>query len=65
VLVDAEVVMSWLDVPGGIDEHRLAAEIANEPQWVVFDDAVDEDEWAAHELEEISLAAAWWAWAHP
>jgi hypothetical protein len=52
--------MSWLDVPGVSDEHRLAAEIANEPQWVVFDDAVGEDAWAEQEVEEISLAAVRW-----
>lgn len=52
--------MSWLDVPGVSDEHRLAAEIANEPQWVVFDDAAGEDAWAEQELAEISLAAVRW-----
>jgi hypothetical protein len=52
--------MSWIDVPGASDEHRLAAEIANEPQWVVFDDVDGEDAWAEHEVEEISLAAIRW-----
>jgi hypothetical protein len=53
--------MAWMDERNGVDSHRLEAEIANEPQWVVFDDAGDEDCWAAWELEEFSLAAAWWA----
>jgi hypothetical protein len=44
----------------GVDAHRLQAEIANEPQWVVFDDPTDEDRWAARELEELSIVAAWW-----
>ena len=50
-----------LDARGGADAHRLAAEIANEPQWVVFDDAGEEDDWAAHEVAATVLAAAWWA----
>ena len=52
--------MAWLGERDGVDAHRLEVEIANEPQWVVFDDSDDEDRWAAHELEEIALAAAWW-----
>ena len=43
------------------DAHRLAAEIANEPQWIVFDDLEGEDDWTELELSELSLAAAWWA----
>ena len=42
------------------DAHRLEAEIANEPQWVVFDDPRDEDGWAAEELEELTVAIAVW-----
>jgi len=53
--------MAWMDERAGIDAHRLQAEIDNEPQWVVFDDPGDEDRWAAWELEEIALAALWWA----
>ncbi len=53
--------MAWLDER---DAHRLEAEIANEPQWVVFDDPSSEDSWASFELEEISLAAAWWVGLH-
>jgi hypothetical protein len=52
--------MAWMDERDGVDAHRLEAEIANEPQWVVFDDPSAEDRWAAHELEELSLVAAWW-----
>jgi hypothetical protein len=52
--------MAWLDQRDGIDAHRLEAEIANEPQWVVFHDPSDEDQWAAEELGELTLAAAWW-----
>ena len=52
--------MAWLGERDGIDAHRLEVEIANEPQWVVFDDSTDEDRWAAHELAEIELMAAWW-----
>ncbi len=52
--------MAWLDERDGIDAHRLEAEIANEPQWVVFDDSIDEDSWAAYELDELSRAAIWW-----
>ena len=52
--------MSWSNVAGASDGHRLAAEIANEPQWVVFDDASGEDVWAEQELEEFSLAAVRW-----
>jgi hypothetical protein len=55
-----EVVMTWLDERDRIDAQRLEAEIANEPQWVVFDDPSLEDTWASVELAEISLAAAWW-----
>jgi hypothetical protein len=55
--------MAWMDGRDGSDAHRLEAEIANEPQWVVFDDSSDEDRWAAAELEEIALAAAWWTGA--
>ena len=53
--------MAWMGERDGVDAHRLEVEIANEPQWVVFDDSDDEDRWAAYELEEITLAAAWWA----
>jgi hypothetical protein len=53
--------MAWMGERDGVDAHRLEVEIANEPQWVVFDDSDDEDRWAAYELEEIALAAAWWA----
>jgi hypothetical protein len=53
--------MAWDDA---VDAHRLAAEIANEPQWVVFDDAAEEDEWAAHELETTEVVAIWWAATH-
>ena len=52
--------MAWMGNRDGIDAHRLEVEIANEPQWVVFDDSADEDRWAAVELEEIALMAAWW-----
>ena len=52
--------MAGMDERDGIDVHRLAVEIANDPQWVVFDDCTAEDRWAADELEEIALAAAWW-----
>jgi len=50
---------------GGFDgrndaQHRLEAEIANDDQWVVFDDAHDEDAWEELELAEITVAAAWW-----
>ena len=50
---------------GGLDgrndaQHRLEAEIANDDQWVVFDDAHDEDAWEELELTEITVAAAWW-----
>jgi hypothetical protein len=47
--------------PDEIEARRLAAEIANEPQWVVFDAADSEDAWASYELEELSFAASWWA----
>jgi hypothetical protein len=57
--------MGWLDARDSIDAHRLEAEIANEPQWVVFDDPRDEAAWATLELEEVSLAAAWWVGVHP
>jgi hypothetical protein len=53
--------MVWSDERNGTDTHRLEAEIANEPQWVVFHDAADEDGWARGELAEIARAAAWWA----
>jgi hypothetical protein len=53
--------MAWLDARGGSDAHRLEAEIANEPQWVVFDDASDEDRWAAYELEDFAILATWWS----
>ena len=46
------------------DAHRLEAEIANEAQWVVFDDPHEERPWAELELEEIELAAAWWVGVH-
>ena len=50
---------------GGLDgrndaQHRLEAEIANDDQWVVFDDAHAEDAWEELELTEITVAAAWW-----
>jgi hypothetical protein len=47
------------------DAHRLEAEIANEPLWVVFDDATDEDRWATEELEELSIAAMTWLTPRP
>jgi hypothetical protein len=47
------------------EEHRLAAEIANEPQWVVFDDAEGEDDWAARELATTVVVAAWWVLDRP
>lgn len=53
--------MAWMDARNGNDAHRLEAEIANEPQWVVFDDASDEDRWAAYELEDFSHVADWLA----
>ncbi len=57
--------MSSLDAgDGGIHAQRLAAEIANEPQWVVFDDSADEECWAGGELDELVLVVAWWAGAH-
>jgi hypothetical protein len=56
--------MAWMDALDGTEAHRLAAEIANEPQWVVFDDPGGEDAWAAHELEELTVVAAWWAASH-
>ncbi|MGH7895947.1 MAG: hypothetical protein ACREQL_14840 [Candidatus Binatia bacterium] len=46
------------------EAHRLEAEIANEPQWVVFDDAEGEDAWAARELAATAIVAAWWAGTH-
>ena len=54
---------------GGLDgrndaKHRLEAEIANDDQWVVFDDAHDGDAWEQLELSEIVVAAAWWVCAH-
>ena len=52
--------MAWMDERNGVDEHRLAAEIANEPQWVVFDDPADEDRWAGAELSELTVVASWW-----
>ena len=57
--------MGWMDTRDGADAHRLEAEIANDPQWVVFDDIRDEDPWATLELEEFFRAAAWWAGLHP
>jgi hypothetical protein len=54
--------MGGLD--GRNDEHRLAAEIENDAQWVVFDDAHGEDEWESLELSEITVAAAWWVCVH-
>ena len=46
----------------GMDQRtaHLEAEIANEAQWVVFDDPREEEPWATLELEEFELAAAWW-----
>jgi hypothetical protein len=61
-----EVTMAQLeawDARSGADAHRLEAEIANEPQWVVFDGAAEEDEWAAHQAATVTVAA-WWAGAH-
>ncbi len=55
--------MAGLDERSGIDAH-LEAEIANEAQWVVFDDPRAEELWAGLELEEIELAAAWWVGVH-
>ena len=52
--------MAGMDERDGVDAHRLEVEIANDPQWVVFDDCTAENRWAAIELEEIALAAAWW-----
>jgi hypothetical protein len=49
-----------MDVRDG-DAHRLEEEIVNEPQWIVFHDATDEDRWAAEELEELSQAVAGWS----
>jgi hypothetical protein len=57
--------MVWMGDRDGIDAHRLEVEIANEPQWVVFHDCADEDRWAADELEEITLVAAWWSGVRP
>jgi hypothetical protein len=54
--------MGGLD--GRNDEHRLQAEIANDDQWVVFDDPHGEDAWEELELTEITLAAAWWVCVH-
>ena len=49
----------------GLDrDARLAAELANEDQWVVFGDPHEEEPWAGLELEEIELAAAWWVCVH-
>jgi len=56
--------MAQFDDGSGSDAHRLEAEIANEPQWVVFDDPAHEDGWARHELAELTRAAAWWAGVH-
>ena len=46
----------------GLDERHthLEVEIANEAQWVVFDDPSEEEPWATLELEEFELAATWW-----
>jgi hypothetical protein len=54
---------------GGLDgrndaQHRLEAEIANDDQWVVFDDPHGEDAWEELELTEITVAAAWWVCVH-
>ncbi len=57
--------MTSLDArDGGSDAQRLAAEIANEPQWVVFDDPTEEDRWAREELDELTVVAAWWVCVH-
>jgi len=59
--------MAGLDERDGIDAHltaHLEAEIANEAQWVVFDDPREEDPWAELQLEEIELAATWWVCVH-
>jgi hypothetical protein len=57
--------MTSLDArDGGSDLQRLAAEIANEPQWVVFDDPTEEDRWAREELDELTVVAAWWVCVH-
>jgi hypothetical protein len=44
---------------GAASGDRLEAEIANEPQWVVFGNAVEEDAWAAEELAEIAFVVGW------
>jgi hypothetical protein len=55
-----EVVMTGLGVRSdGRVGDRLAAEIANEPQWVVFEGVVEEEAWAEEELAEISFVFAW------
>jgi len=54
--------MGGLD--GRNDGHRLEAEIANDAQWVVFDDPHDGDAWESLELQDITLAAAWWVVVH-
>ena len=54
--------MGGLD--GRNDGHRLEAEIANDAQWVVFEDPHDEDAWESLQLQEITLAAAWWVVVH-
>jgi len=58
-----EVFMAWIEALDEVDA-RLAAEIANEPQWVVFEDPTGEDIWATEELSELSVVATWWARVH-
>lgn len=57
-------LLEALDGRDGQDARRLAAEIANEPQWVVFEDADGEDVWAASQVETTVVVAAWWAGTH-
>jgi hypothetical protein len=37
---------------------RFEAEVANEPQWVVWPDASEEAEWAAGELDHLARSPA-------
>jgi hypothetical protein len=36
------------------EAKRFEAEVANEPQWVVWPDATEEAEWAAGELDHLA-----------
>jgi hypothetical protein len=54
--------MVWTEAHSA-DDERLAAEIANEPQWVVFEDRAAEDAWTAEQLD-VSRVASWWATVH-